>query len=267
MTAHLWRGVIGEYAERLPVSASTPVVTLGEGGTPLVHAEHLSELTGCEVHLKVEGANPTGSFKDRGMTVAISKALRGGGDRGHLRVDRQHQRVGRGVRREGRPGVRGARAARADLGGQAGAGDGPRRAAAAGRGRLRRRASGWPASSPTAIPSRWSTPSTPSASRVRRRRRSRSSTSSAARRTCTACPSATPATSPRTGRATSSTRRTGCARTPGCGASRPRAPLRWCTGRPSTTRTPSPPPSGSATRRPGTARSTPARSPRAASTR
>jgi threonine synthase len=69
-----WRGVIAEYADRLPVSARTPVVSLGEGGTPLVLAEHLSELTGCEVHLKVEGANPTGSFKDRGMTVAISKA-------------------------------------------------------------------------------------------------------------------------------------------------------------------------------------------------
>ena len=49
-------------------------MTLGEGGTPLVRAGHLSGLTGCEVHLKVEGANPTGSFKDRGMTVAISSA-------------------------------------------------------------------------------------------------------------------------------------------------------------------------------------------------
>jgi threonine synthase len=75
MTVQLWRGVIGEYADRLPVGPRTPVVTLGEGGTPLVSAGHLSELTGCEVHLKVEGANPTGSFKDRGMTVAISKAL------------------------------------------------------------------------------------------------------------------------------------------------------------------------------------------------
>ena len=75
MTARLWRGVIAEYADRLPVSDATPVVSLGEGGTPLVHAAHLSALTGCEVHLKVEGANPTGSFKDRGMTVAMSKAL------------------------------------------------------------------------------------------------------------------------------------------------------------------------------------------------
>ena len=74
----MWQGVIAEYADRLPVSADTPVVTLGEGGTPLVRAVRLSELTGCEVHLKVEGANPTGSFKDRGMTVAISKALEEG---------------------------------------------------------------------------------------------------------------------------------------------------------------------------------------------
>ena len=78
MTARLWRGVIAEYAERLPVTAATPVVSLGEGGTPLVAAGHLSGLTGCEVHLKVEGVNPTGSFKDRGMTVAISKASQEG---------------------------------------------------------------------------------------------------------------------------------------------------------------------------------------------
>jgi threonine synthase len=71
---HQWLGVIEEYRDRLPVSATTPVVTLREGGTPLVPAFVLSALTGCDVHLKVEGANPTGSFKDRGMTVAISKA-------------------------------------------------------------------------------------------------------------------------------------------------------------------------------------------------
>ena len=76
--AHTWRGVIAEYADRLPVGPGTPVVSLGEGGTPLVRAGHLSELTGCDVHLKVEGANPTGSFKDRGMTVAISKAVEEG---------------------------------------------------------------------------------------------------------------------------------------------------------------------------------------------
>ncbi len=76
--AHTWRGVIAEYGERLPVGPSTPVISLGEGGTPLVRAHHLSELTGCDVHLKVEGANPTGSFKDRGMTMAISKAVEEG---------------------------------------------------------------------------------------------------------------------------------------------------------------------------------------------
>ena len=75
---HLWRGVIEEYRTWLPVSDETPVVTLREGGTPLVPSAWLSGLTGCSVHLKVEGSNPTGSFKDRGMTVAISKALEEG---------------------------------------------------------------------------------------------------------------------------------------------------------------------------------------------
>jgi threonine synthase len=73
-----WRGLIEEYRDRLPVTDETPVITLLEGGTPLVPAPHLSELTGCAVWLKVEGANPTGSFKDRGMTMAISKALEEG---------------------------------------------------------------------------------------------------------------------------------------------------------------------------------------------
>ena len=76
--AHVWRGVIEEYRGRMPVTGATPVVTLKEGGTPLILSEHLSELTGCEVHLKFDGANPTGSFKDRGMTVAISKAKEAG---------------------------------------------------------------------------------------------------------------------------------------------------------------------------------------------
>ncbi|WP_375481104.1 threonine synthase [uncultured Jatrophihabitans sp.] len=73
-----WPGLIEAYRERLPVDAGTPVVTLFEGNTPLVPAHVLSELTGCEVYLKVEGANPTGSFKDRGMTMAISKAAEEG---------------------------------------------------------------------------------------------------------------------------------------------------------------------------------------------
>jgi threonine synthase len=69
-----WRGVIEEYRDFLPVSAETPVVTFYEGNTPLLFAPVLSELTRCQIYLKYEGANPTGSFKDRGMTLAISKA-------------------------------------------------------------------------------------------------------------------------------------------------------------------------------------------------
>ncbi|MFF5211301.1 threonine synthase [Streptosporangium sp. NPDC000396] len=73
-----WRGLIEEYRDRLPVTTATPVVTLLEGGTPLIPAHRVSALTGCDVYLKVEGANPTGSFKDRGMTMAISKAVEAG---------------------------------------------------------------------------------------------------------------------------------------------------------------------------------------------
>jgi threonine synthase len=69
-----WAGVIGQYRDWLPVPGDAPVITLGEGATPLIPAPVLSGLTGCEVYLKVEGANPTGSFKDRGMTVAVSVA-------------------------------------------------------------------------------------------------------------------------------------------------------------------------------------------------
>ena len=76
--AHLWRGVIREYADRLPMLDGAPVITLGEGGTPLIHAEGLTELTGADVWVKYEGMNPTGSFKDRGMTTAISMAAKAG---------------------------------------------------------------------------------------------------------------------------------------------------------------------------------------------
>jgi threonine synthase len=75
---HQWRGVIEEYREYLPVSQTTPNVTLREGGTPVLRSESLSEGTHCEVYLKFEGSNPTGSFKDRGMTLAISKAVEEG---------------------------------------------------------------------------------------------------------------------------------------------------------------------------------------------
>ncbi|HEY7106683.1 MAG TPA: threonine synthase [Acidimicrobiia bacterium] len=73
-----WPGVIEAYREHLPIEPGSPVITLLEGNTPLVHAERLSEELGLDVHLKVEGLNPTGSFKDRGMTMAISKAVESG---------------------------------------------------------------------------------------------------------------------------------------------------------------------------------------------
>src|SRR5258706_8040349 len=78
MSLTAWRGIVEEYRAHLPVSDATPVITLLEGGTPLLDAPRLSERTGCRVLLKYEGANPTGSFKDRGMTLAISKAVEEG---------------------------------------------------------------------------------------------------------------------------------------------------------------------------------------------
>jgi threonine synthase len=74
----MYRGLIDAFRDRLPVTDATPVVTLHEGNTPLVPAPELSQRTGCDVYLKVEGANPTGSFKDRGMTLAVSKAVEQG---------------------------------------------------------------------------------------------------------------------------------------------------------------------------------------------
>jgi threonine synthase len=73
-------GLIARYRERLPFAPDDPVITLEEGSTPLVLAERLSERVGAEVWLKLEGANPTGSFKDRGMTCAVSAAVREGAE-------------------------------------------------------------------------------------------------------------------------------------------------------------------------------------------
>jgi len=75
-----YNGVIAKYGKYLPVTAKTPVITLNEGNTPLIYAGYLSGLvgSGVEVYLKYEGLNPTGSFKDRGMTMAISKACEEG---------------------------------------------------------------------------------------------------------------------------------------------------------------------------------------------
>src|SRR5690242_11177787 len=74
------RGVISRYRNYLPVGEGSAIVTLGEGSTPLVFAPRLSERIGGRVFIKCEGLNPTGSFKDRGMTVAVSKAVERGAD-------------------------------------------------------------------------------------------------------------------------------------------------------------------------------------------
>ena len=74
------RGVIARYRDFLPINDKTPVISLGEGDTPLIHCPELSRRVGrgCDVFVKNEGVNPTGSFKDRGMTVAVSKAMERG---------------------------------------------------------------------------------------------------------------------------------------------------------------------------------------------
>src|SRR5256714_3529181 len=72
--------LVERYRDRLPVTDRTPVVSLGEGSTPLLPAPRISERLGVEVFLKWEGANPTGSFKDRGMTVAVAKAVEDGAE-------------------------------------------------------------------------------------------------------------------------------------------------------------------------------------------
>ncbi len=71
-----YKGVINHYRKYLPITDKTPIITLSEGNTPLIYSAYLSQLLGrnFEVYLKYAGLNPSGSFKDRGMTVAISKA-------------------------------------------------------------------------------------------------------------------------------------------------------------------------------------------------
>ncbi|RMG70303.1 MAG: pyridoxal-phosphate dependent enzyme, partial [Nitrospirae bacterium] len=77
---HRWRGILNEYREFLPITEKTPVITLYEGNTPLINAVNLQKKLGLNLNLyfKFDGANPTGSFKDRGMTLAISKAVEEG---------------------------------------------------------------------------------------------------------------------------------------------------------------------------------------------
>jgi len=76
----IYRGIINRYRKFLPVTERTPIITLYEGNTPLLRAKNIEKFLdiNCEIYLKFEGANPTGSFKDRGMTMAISKAVEDG---------------------------------------------------------------------------------------------------------------------------------------------------------------------------------------------
>jgi threonine synthase len=73
-----WQGLIQEYKEFLPINENTPLLTLNEGNTPLISLQNLSRKWGVDLHVKVEGANPTGSFKDRGMVMAVAKAVEEG---------------------------------------------------------------------------------------------------------------------------------------------------------------------------------------------
>ena len=136
--AHQWRGVIREYADRLPVTEATKVITLGEGGTPLVHAQQLSELTGCAVYLKVEGMNPTGSFKDRGMTMAMTAAVDAGAKAVVCASTGNTSASAAAYATAAGPEVRRAGARGQDRHGQAQPGDRARRHAAAGGRQLRR---------------------------------------------------------------------------------------------------------------------------------
>jgi len=73
-----WEGVLKAYKEYLPITDKTPMLSLNEGNTPLIRANYISQLVGATVYLKFEGANPTGSFKDRGMVLAVARALEEG---------------------------------------------------------------------------------------------------------------------------------------------------------------------------------------------
>lgn len=75
-----WKGLIQQYKEFLPVTDKTPLLTLNEGNTPLLRCDNLSEEWGIDLYVKYEGANPTGSFKDRGMVMAVAKAVEEGSD-------------------------------------------------------------------------------------------------------------------------------------------------------------------------------------------
>ena len=243
-----WPGIIPAYRDRLPrVADAWEVVTLREGGTPLLPAPHLSELTGCEVHLKIEGANPTGSFKDRGMTVAMTEALAGGAkavicaSTGNTSASAAAYAARAGM-------------TCAVLVPQGKIALGKLAQATAHGARIlqlegnfdtclelaRRAADAYPIALVNSVnPARIEGQKT-AVVRDLRPARPRARPARAAR-------SATPATSPPTGAATPSTPATASWPAPrGCSACRPRAPRRWCPARPSPTRRRWPPPSASA---------------------
>ena len=203
--AHQWRGLIEEYRDRLPVSEATPVVTPARGRHAVGAVGSLSDETGCEVWLKYDGANPTGSFKDRGMTLAISKALEEGA-KAVVCASTGNTSASRGrLRREGGPDVRRAGAQGQGRGRQDGPDPGARRPGAGGRRQLRRfaRARQGPRRALPGHPRELGEPVPPAGPEDRAR--SRSSTRWGARPICTASRSATRATSPATGSATRST--------------------------------------------------------------
>ena len=244
--------MIAAYRDRMPVEPGWKIVTLGEGGTPLLPAPRLSERTGCEVFLKVDGANPTGSFKDRGMTMAVTDAL-ARGQQGVICASTGNTSASAA-----------AYAARAGmtcavLVPQGKIALGKLAQAVAHGARIlqidgnfddclelaRKTAADYPVAAlvNSVNPTRIAGQAAP---------RTRSATCSAGHRTCTACPSATPATSPPTGRATGPTRRradrrpAADVRLPGRG----RGPA-GARRAGAATRRPSPPPSGSARPRRG----------------
>ena len=186
-----WGSHASDRPDRPDRALSRPPAGLGRDARDLarrgIHAARCAPtgsapLLGVELYLKLEGANPTGSFKDRGMTMALSKAAEDGATAGRVRVDRQHVGVGRRLRRARRA----SRAWSSCRAARPRSASSPRRRRV-GATRVRRSTGrsttvcGWCASSATAIRSRSSTTSTTTASRGRRPRRSRSSTRSACR--------------------------------------------------------------------------------------
>ena len=196
-----WPGVLEYYRVHDWLPAGAPIVTLQEGNTPLIPAPRLAAEAGggFELYLKYEGVNPTASFKDRGMTAAMTQALARGCEAGHLRQHGQHLRLRRRLRGPGRTALRGAAAPRQDRAGQAGAGPDVRRGDHRRCAAISTTRCGWCANWARSPASRWSTRSTRCASRARKPPRSKFATCWAARPTFISCRSAMPATSPPTG--------------------------------------------------------------------